>query len=175
MLNGFHPDFLDASGNRFSTNDYRSHSILVGFTFAFGGAPAAAAAETTAAAPAAPAQPAPPAPVAGARNEFIVYFDFDKSVLTPAARQILDAAAAAFKQNRPVKIQVTGYTDTVGTAQYNLALSNRRADAVRDYLSKAGVPTSAMDVAGKGKTDLRVPTPDGVREPQNRRVEIIMP
>jgi outer membrane protein OmpA-like peptidoglycan-associated protein len=172
MLNGFSPQFNDGAGQRFSSGDYRSHSIIFALTWSLGGI--FAPAPTAAAAPAEAAVPPPPPP-AGARNEFIVYFDFDKSSLTPAARQILDEATAAYMQNKPVKISVTGYTDTVGTVAYNLALSVRRADAVRDYLKGKGVPVNAMDVEGKGKTNLRVPTPDGVREPQNRRVEIIMP
>jgi OmpA-OmpF porin, OOP family len=172
MLNGFSPQFTDGAGQRFSSGDYRAHSIILALTWSLGGVFAQAQA-TTAAAPA--AEPPPPPPPTGARNEFIVYFDFDKSSLTAAARQILDEAAAAYMQNKPVRISVTGYTDTVGTVAYNLALSVRRADAVRDYLRGKGVPVDAMDVEGKGKTNLRVPTPDGVREPQNRRVEIIMP
>ncbi|HUB95887.1 MAG TPA: OmpA family protein [Stellaceae bacterium] len=171
FINGFSPSFKDSSNGTLNTSDYQSHSIMVALTWSLG----AVAAPPPPPAPAAAEAPPPPPPPAGARNEFIVYFDFDKSSLTAAARQILDEAAAAYMQNKTVKISVTGYTDTVGTAAYNLALSVRRADSVRNYLRGKGVPVDAMDVQGKGKTDLRVPTPDGVREPQNRRVEIIMP
>jgi OOP family OmpA-OmpF porin len=168
FLNGFSPQFNDGAGQRFNSSDYRSSSIIFALTWSLGAVPAPPPTPAAAA-------PPPPPPPPSARNEFIVYFDFDKSSLTAAAKQILDEAAVAYSQNKPVKISVTGYTDTVGTVAYNLALSVRRADSVRDYLKAKGVPVDTMDVEGKGKTNLRVATPDGVREPQNRRVEIIMP
>ena len=61
---------------------------------------------------------------------------------------------------------LTGYTDLAGTQQYNLELSHKRAIAVRDQLVRDGVAASAIAVSWKGKEDPRVPTPDGVREPQ---------
>jgi len=179
FLDGIHPSFhtVAATANRFTTDDYRNHSIMLNLTYSFGAPAAPPPPVQPAAAPAAAPPPPAPAPAATVPpgQFFIVFFDFDKSTITDAGRQVLDAAAAAFKQNRPVRIELTGYTDTVGTVQYNLGLSKRRADAVRDYLVKAGVPAKAQDVAWKGKTNLRVPTPDGVREPQNRRVEIVLP
>ncbi len=66
-------------------------------------------------------------------------------------------------------VQVIGHTDTSGSAAYNQKLSVRRADAVAGALAQAGVPQNAMTVTGVGQNDLKVPTPDGVREPQNRR------
>jgi outer membrane protein OmpA-like peptidoglycan-associated protein len=174
FLNGFHPAFTDSKGQVFSTSDYRNHSILLSATYSFGAPPAPPPPTMPAAAPA--PMPAPAAaPSTGARQLYIVFFDFDKSSITEAGRKVLDAAAVAVKQDQAVRIELTGYTDTMGTVPYNMKLSERRADAVRDYLSKAGIPANRMDVAWKGKTDLRVPTPDQVREPQNRRVEIIIP
>ena len=70
-------------------------------------------------------------------------------------------------------VQVTGFTDTSGSADYNQRLSVRRANAAAAVLAQDGVPQSSMVVTGRGQNDLRVPTPDGVREPQNRRVEIV--
>jgi outer membrane protein OmpA-like peptidoglycan-associated protein len=177
FLNGFHPSFKDRTGNSFTTNDYRNSSLLLSISYSFGAPPPPPpAATSSAAAYTPPPAPAPqPAPVAGARQLFLVFFDFDKSRITDAGRQVLDAAVDAIKRDQAVRIELTGYTDTVGTQAYNLNLSRKRADAVRDYLSKQGVPANRMDVAWKGKEDLRVPTPDGVREPQNRRVEIVMP
>ena len=70
-------------------------------------------------------------------------------------------------------VQVTGYTDTSGSYQYNERLSVRRARAVAAVLAQDGVPPGAVVVTGRGENDLRVPTPQGVREPQNRRVEIV--
>jgi outer membrane protein OmpA-like peptidoglycan-associated protein len=118
------------------------------------------------------AAPAPAPPMA---RTFLVFFDFDKYNLTADARRVIDAAAASYKATGSARIDVSGYTDLAGTQAYNLRLSQRRADAVATYLEKQGVPKNVMDVKWFGKEHPRVPTPDGVREPQNRRVEIVMP
>ncbi len=115
------------------------------------------------------APPPPPAP----SNSFLVFFDWNKDVVTPDAQQILQTAASAFKSGAPVAVQVTGFTDTSGSPAYNQKLSERRANNVAAALAQDGIPPSAMTVTGRGQNDLRVPTPDGVREPQNRRVEIV--
>jgi outer membrane protein OmpA-like peptidoglycan-associated protein len=101
-----------------------------------------------------------------------VFFDWDRDVLTPEGRQIVAQAADAWKAGAPIQLQVTGYTDTSGSRGYNLRLSQRRANNVANALAGLGVPRNEMDVSGHGENDLRVPTPPGVREPQNRRVEI---
>jgi OOP family OmpA-OmpF porin len=121
---------------------------------------------------AAPPAP-PPAPPVAAKQMFIVFFEFDKSTLTPDGKKVVDAAAAAFKAGKS-DIAIAGYTDLSGTAPYNLALSHRRADAVQAALVKDAVPASAIGESWYGKDNPRVPTADGVREPQNRRVEITM-
>ena len=104
---------------------------------------------------------------------FIVFFEFDKSSLTVDGKKVVDAAAAAFKSGKS-GVAISGYTDLAGTQRYNLALSKRRAEAVKAALVKDGVPASAIDESWHGKENPRVPTADGVREPQNRRVEITM-
>jgi outer membrane protein OmpA-like peptidoglycan-associated protein len=106
---------------------------------------------------------------------FIVFFDWDRATITPAGMRVVEQAAAAFKAGAPVQIQVTGYTDASGSAGYNQRLSERRANAVATALGRLGVPRNDMAVSGRGKNDQRVPTADGVREPQNRRVEIVFP
>jgi len=73
-----------------------------------------------------------------------------------------------------VQIQVTGYTDRSGSPGYNLRLSERRANNVAKAMVSLGVPQNQMLVSGRGENDNRVPTANGVREPQNRRVEIII-
>jgi len=147
--------------------DLQVHTVTVGLRFTFG-APAAPP-PAPVAAPAAP----PPAAMAPAKQMFIVFFEFDKSSLTPDGRKVVDAAAAAFKSGKS-NVAVAGYTDLAGTAQYNMALSKRRADTVKAALVRDGVPASAIDESWHGKQNPRVPTADGVREPQNRRVEITM-
>src|SRR5882757_568930 len=83
-------------------------------------------------------------------------------------------AAQAFKTKGNARITATGHTDTSGPENYNMALSLRRANAVKDALVREGVPATAIAVVGRGEQGLLVPTPDGVREPQNRRVEIVL-
>jgi outer membrane protein OmpA-like peptidoglycan-associated protein len=106
---------------------------------------------------------------------FIVFFDWDKDRITPEGMQIVQQAAAAYKSGAPVQIQVTGYTDRSGAPGYNQRLSERRANNVAKAMAALGVPKEQMMVSGKGENDNRVPTADGVREPQNRRVEIVKP
>ena len=124
---------------------------------------------------AAPMPAAAPAPAPAMARTFLVFFDFDKYNLTPDARRVIEAAAQSYKATGSARIDVSGYTDLAGTQAYNLRLSQRRADAVAAYLIKQGVPKNVLDVKWFGKEHPRVPTPDGVREPQNRRVEIVMP
>jgi iron complex outermembrane receptor protein len=121
----------------------------------------------------APAAP-PPAPVAEAARSFQVFFDFDKSDITAAAARVIQAAADAVKAGHVVQITVTGHTDTVGSAAYNQGLSERRAAAVKSGLVADGVSGGEIATLGVGKTGLLVPTADGVREPQNRRAEIVL-
>jgi OOP family OmpA-OmpF porin len=116
--------------------------------------------------------PAPMAAPAKVPTSYLVFFDFDKSFLTADAKKIIATAAQAIKAGGSIKINVTGYTDTVGTIQYNQKLSERRADSVEQELVKDGIAAGNIAVAGKGKTDLLVPTADGVREPKNRRAVI---
>jgi OOP family OmpA-OmpF porin len=72
-----------------------------------------------------------------------------------------------------VTIQVTGYADRSGSPGYNQRPSERRANSVANALTQMGVPRQQMAVSGRGENDNRVRTADGVREPQNRRVEIV--
>jgi opacity protein-like surface antigen len=150
------------------SNDLTVHTVTAGLRWSFGAPPAPPPAMPVAA----PASP-PPAAIAPAKQMFIVFFEFDKSALTADGKKVVDAAAAAYKTGKP-GVAIAGYTDLAGTQQYNLALSKRRADMVKSALVKDGVPASAIDESWHGKENPRVPTADGVREPQNRRVEIAM-
>jgi OmpA-OmpF porin, OOP family len=124
--------------------------------------------------------PPPPAPVpvaapapAPARS-YLVFFDWDKATLTDRARQIIRDAAQNSTRVQYTQIEVNGYTDTSGTTRYNQGLSIRRAQTVASELVRDGVPATAISIHGFGETHLLVPTGPGVREPQNRRVEIII-
>ncbi|HET6606581.1 MAG TPA: OmpA family protein [Rhodopila sp.] len=122
--------------------------------------------------PAAPAPVAAPAP-APARS-YLVFFDWDKANLTDRARSIIKEAADNSTHVQYTRIEVNGYTDTSGAPRYNQGLSVRRAKAVAGELVRDGVPQNAIAIQGFGDTHLLVATGPGVREPQNRRVEIIV-
>lgn len=122
--------------------------------------------------PAAPAMAA--AAVMPAPEAFIVYFAFDSSVLNAAANRIIDDAVAVANSGGIVDLSVTGHADRSGAEDYNLNLSLRRAATVREALIARGVKASGISVAGRGEAEPAIPTADGVREPGNRRVEIIL-
>ncbi len=153
-----------ANGGVETNNLFKFNMIRIGLTYRFLPPPPPPPMPV-----AAPAPPPPPPP-----RTFLVFFDFDRYNLTPDARRVIEAAAAAFKATGTARVDVSGYTDLAGTQAYNLRLSRRRADAVAGYMAREGVPRNVMDVKWFGKENPRVPTPDGVREPQNRRVEIVM-
>jgi len=126
--------------------------------------------------PAAAAQYTPPAAQAiapAAPHSYLVFFDFNKSDLTSQATQIVDQAASNAGPAKVTRLTVTGHTDTVGSDAYNMRLSRRRAESVAARLEKDGIASSEIEIVAKGKRDLLVPTADGVREPQNRRVQIV--
>jgi OOP family OmpA-OmpF porin len=126
-------------------------------------------------APPPPPPPPPPGPIVGplGARVFTVYFGWNRSWVGPQGMAILDQAANTFRAGGVVTVQVTGFTDTSGSAAYNQRLSERRAQHVAQILTQKGVPWNAMAIAGHGENDLAVPTPDGVREPRNRRVTVV--
>jgi hypothetical protein len=105
----------------------------------------------------------------------MVFFDWDSTKLSDASMNVLEQARDAFKAKQAARVTATGHTDTSGSEAYNMALSLRRANAVKDALVKLGVPAAAITTVGRGEAGLLVQTGDGVREPQNRRVEITIP
>jgi outer membrane protein OmpA-like peptidoglycan-associated protein len=156
---------VDLEGRYYGTTNpgnYENNNIAVmlGVSYKFG-QPAVAA-------------PLPPAPAAPTAPSFMVFFDWDRSNLSQQALSTIQQAADAYRTKGSARVTATGHTDTSGPASYNMALSLRRANAVKDALVRDGVPATAISVIGKGETDLLVPTGDGVREPQNRRVEIVL-
>ncbi len=111
------------------------------------------------------------APAAGP-SAFRILFDTDKYNLKPDGQQVINSVAAAARANAKMRVAVTGKTDTVGSPGYNMGLSERRADAVRAALIKAGVPAERIDARYVGESQLDVPTADHVAEPRNRTVDI---
>jgi outer membrane protein OmpA-like peptidoglycan-associated protein len=122
----------------------------------------------------APPPPPPPPPPVVTPPSFMVFFDWDRSNLSQQALATIKQASDAFKTKGNARITATGHTDTSGPEAYNMALSLRRANAVKDALVRNGVPAQAISVIGMGEKGLLVQTGDGVREPQNRRVEIVI-
>jgi hypothetical protein len=114
----------------------------------------------------------PPTPPAARAPSYMVFFDWDRSDLSTQALATIRQAATAWKAGGSPHIAAIGHTDTSGPADYNMALSLRRATTVKNALVQQGVAVAAIDTVGKGETELLVQTGDGVREPQNRRVEI---
>ena len=101
-----------------------------------------------------------------------VYFEFDKYNLTPQAVQIVQQVATTVKGEPNTHVLLVGKADRSGTDAYNMGLSHRRADSVRSELLKDGVTNNRVDERWVGEREPPVPTPDGVREPRNRVVEI---
>jgi len=160
MTSGHNLDSNTVGGEKLKADvdvDNINHSALIGLRYAFNAAPVVAAAA---------------APMAAART-YMVFFDWSKADLTDRARQIIGEAASARGQG-VTRIEVNGFTDRSGPADYNMGLSVRRANAVAAELVRRGVPRNEIVTRGFGEENNLVPTADGVREPQNRRVEIIL-
>lgn len=107
-------------------------------------------------------------------NSYIVYFDFDRSNINAEAQAVIDQILADAGAKGSVNISATGHADRSGSEDYNMALSLRRADAVREALIAGGIAGEAITVAGRGESEPAVPTDDGVKEQANRRVEVII-
>lgn len=170
-------DVKATDGRKYSLG-YEAHSVMVGFTYKFGQpapAPVAAAAPVPAPAPAPVPAPAPKAAPAPMPKSFIVFFDFDKTNVSPEGSSIISKAATSAKQGNVTRVELTGHADRSGSDKYNLALSQKRAEAVKAELVRQGIPANAITVTAKGESAPLVATQDGVREPQNRRVEIVLP
>ncbi|THD38333.1 MAG: OmpA family protein [Sphingomonas sp.] len=177
FFNAENVKLVDVAG-RTLDGRFRSHSLLGGFTYNFGAPPApviVAPPPAPVVVPEAP-PPAPPAPVVVpcSPGPFIVFFDWDKSDITPEAASILDNAIGQYANCGGARVMLAGFTDTSGSVKYNIGLAQRRADAVKAYMVAHAVPDGVIteQAFGEDPAHLRVQTADGVREVQNRRVEI---
>ncbi len=155
-------DMVDQLGRDVSGR-FRSHSILGTLTYNFGGAD-----------PAPVVAPPPPPPVVQCEpGPYIVYFDWDQSNITPEAASTLDNAISAYNRGcTGTQVMLAGHADRSGSAKYNVGLSQRRNDAVRSYLTARGIGDGSISAEAFGETRPAVATADGVRNDQNRRVEI---
>lgn len=164
--------------------DNLNHTLMVGLRYNFG--EIFDSDEPLAYNPPPPAPPPPPvarpapvvaaAPVerAPAERRFLVFFDFDSAQIAGEGAQIVRDAAEASRVVQVTRIDVTGHADRAGGARYNERLSRRRALAVQRQLVAEGVPEKDIVIYARGEEDNLVPTRDGVREPRNRRVEIVL-
>lgn len=107
-------------------------------------------------------------------ESFVLYFVEGKDELTDDSKRLADQILAAIARRAVPDVLVVGHSDTVGSDQVNDALSLRRAEAIRTMLIERGVPADDVRAFARGKRELAVPTPDGVAEPRNRRVEIVV-
>lgn len=114
----------------------------------------------------------PSEPMAAEDAVYLVFFDWNSAKLGSGATSVLDSVAEEVFSNPPSVLNVIGHTDTSGSKIYNQRLALRRAQAVREALIANGVAADIISTDAKGETDLLVDTPDNVREPANRRVNI---
>jgi opacity protein-like surface antigen len=147
--------------------EYTHQAVTVGLRYTFAAPP-----PPPPVAPTPPPPPPPPPVVACPTSEFVVYFEWDRSNLNQAALETIDAAVARARQCNPTGAIIIGHTDTSGPTRYNDGLSQRRASVVRDALVARGLNASTMRLEARGERDLARPTPDGVREPLNRRTAV---
>jgi len=117
---------------------------------------------------------AAPAPAAAPSADFTAYFDLNSAVLTPDGMAVLRQAIDTARAGRQSRITVVGHTDTLGSPPYNVALSKKRAAAIRDALVSMGARPAAIQISGVGEDGLAVQTPDGVAEAKNRRAVVTL-
>lgn len=150
-----------------------SHEVAFGLRYSFGPVAEAAPPPAPPAPPVAPAAPA--APVTSCDDvPFVVYFEWDRAFLTDQAKDVVADAADRASTCDITRVVIEGHTDTSGAASYNVGLSERRARVVRDELIRLGIPASLISMEAKGETAPAVATPDGTREPLNRRSEVVI-
>ena len=101
-----------------------------------------------------------------------MFFDFDQSTITAEAASVLNSAVSAYGNCGNAAIMLAGHTDRAGSVTYNMGLAERRNSSVQQYLTGRGIPAARISSEALGESEPRVATADGVRELQNRRVEI---
>lgn len=179
------PSFQTDAGREVD-GEYADHRFTLGLRWSLGGerqkpqprrAEAPAAAEAPAEAPVlttvAEVQ-MPKTRVPEAPPPYVVYFDWNRAQLSPEALAVLREAAASAKAGQHTRIEATGHADRSGPAAYNLLLSLRRAKAVQSELVALGVAEAEITVLAKGEDEPTIATADGLREPRNRRVELVL-
>jgi outer membrane protein OmpA-like peptidoglycan-associated protein len=103
---------------------------------------------------------------------FQLYFMEGTDEYTPESKEAFENVFAEVARRKAAEVAVIGHTDTVGTLEFNDALSLKRAARVRNDFTGRGIPTDSISIAGRGEREPVVPTTDDMSEPRNRRVEI---
>jgi OmpA-OmpF porin, OOP family len=179
FFNASKVDLIDRLGRDVKTR-FRSHSLMGSIVYNFGGEPAP---EPIVEPPVRPADPLPEPPrppepqpepprVVCNTGPYIVFFDWDKANIRPDAASVLDNAVAQYGNCGNARVMLAGHADKSGSNSYNVGLSQRRNTNVRGYLESKGITGGAISTEAFGETAPLVQTADGVREPQNRRVEV---
>lgn len=162
--------------NRTGSPSYRAHSLMATLRYTFGES-------TSTPAPRTVMEPRTreetkcvtiEPPVVVNPDPFLVLFNFDSAVLTPEAKTIIANAVEAFNEFGMASISVVGHTDSAGAATYNQELAAKRAMAVKTELANLGLSMDTVSTSSKGESEPLVATGDNVREPQNRRAEIVL-
>lgn len=105
---------------------------------------------------------------------FVLNFNENSSELTEDSKKVFESVLADLKQRAVVDVVVVGHTDAVGSDAFNDDLARKRAESIREALLARGLAASDVVATGRGKRELLVPTADGIAEPRNRRVEIVV-
>ena len=173
FFNADNVQLIDVTNRPFEGR-FRSHSILGGLTYNFFTPPPPPPVEVvTPPPPPPPPTPAPVETIVCSPGPFIVFFEWDKSDITPEAASILDNAVTQYQNCGNAQVMLAGHADKSGSASYNVGLSQRRNAAVRGYLTSRSIPDTVIASEAFGEARPRVDTADGVREVQNRRVEVM--
>ena len=146
--------------------DYHQQAVTIGLRYSF------APPEPAMAPPPPPPTSQPPSAAACPTSDFVVYFEWDRSDLNTEAQDTIGSALRRARECRISDVRVVGHTDTSGSHEHNQALSERRAQVVSQALIMGGIRQGLIHMEGRGETDLARHTPDGVREPLNRRTAV---
>jgi OmpA-OmpF porin, OOP family len=179
FFNAANVDLVDRLGRDVETR-FRSHSLMGSIVYNFGGEPEEAAppppqppmSEPAPPPPMREPTPPPPPQVVCNTGPYIVFFDWDKANIRPDAASVLDNAVAQYGNCGNARVMLAGHADKSGSNSYNVGLSQRRNANVRAYLESKGISGSVIDTEAFGESTPLVQTADGVKEPQNRRVEV---
>lgn len=107
-------------------------------------------------------------------EKYLLYFNSEKAEFTEESKKQLPNVLKNIKKRVPCRITIVGHTDTTASAEYNLALSLRRAAKVKKELLAIGIPAKMIQLAARGESEPLIPTSDNISRQENRRIEIFV-